>query len=148
MARVTATVEGIARIVTGLRWTRCFRRVPAGPDCTSCSASASGCREATGAMCGAPTCRGTIASPISRGSIPSGSSPASRSGGGSGRRASWQARRISVRMAALGGQARLEFVSPPAHRIAAVLSARGGLVWNLDRQVYRLGAIGIGLGFY
>jgi hypothetical protein len=49
---------------------------------------------------------------------------------------------------ALGGQARLEFVSPPAHRIAAVLSARGGLVWNLDRQDYRLGAIGIGLGIY
>ena len=49
---------------------------------------------------------------------------------------------------ALGGQARLEFVSPPFHRIAAVLSARGGLVWNLDRQDYRLGAIGIGLGFY
>ena len=49
---------------------------------------------------------------------------------------------------ALGGQARLELVSPPFHRIAAVLSARGGLVWNLDRQDYRLGAIGIGLGFY
>ncbi len=49
---------------------------------------------------------------------------------------------------ALGGQARLELVSPPAHRIAAVLSARGGLAWNLDRQDYRLGAIGIGLGLY
>jgi hypothetical protein len=48
----------------------------------------------------------------------------------------------------LGGQARLELVSPPFHRIAAVVSARGGLVWNLDRQDYRLGAIGIGLGFY
>jgi hypothetical protein len=47
-----------------------------------------------------------------------------------------------------GGQARLEFVTPPLHRIAAVLSARGGLAWNLDRQDYRLGAIGIGLGFY
>ena len=49
---------------------------------------------------------------------------------------------------ALGGQARLEFVSPPFHRIAAVVSARGGLVWNLDRQDYQLGAIGIGLGIY
>jgi len=47
-----------------------------------------------------------------------------------------------------GGQARLEFVTPPLHRIAAVLSARGGLAWNLDRHDYRLGAIGIGLGFY
>jgi hypothetical protein len=48
--------------------------------------------------------------------------------------------------ATLGGQARLEFVSPPLHRIVAVLSARGALAWNLDRQDYRLGAIGIGLG--
>ena len=50
--------------------------------------------------------------------------------------------------AALGIQARLELVSPPLHRIAAVLSTRGGLVWHLDRHDYRLGAIGIGLGFY
>jgi hypothetical protein len=49
---------------------------------------------------------------------------------------------------ALGVQTRFELVSPPFHRLAAVLSARGGLVWNLDRQDYRLGAIGIGLGFY
>ena len=47
----------------------------------------------------------------------------------------------------LGGQARFELASPPLHRIAAILSARLGLAWNLDRQDYRLGAIGIGLGF-
>jgi hypothetical protein len=49
---------------------------------------------------------------------------------------------------ALGAQARLELVSPPLHRIALVASARGGLAWNLDRHDYRLGAVGIGLGFY
>lgn len=49
--------------------------------------------------------------------------------------------------ATLGGQARLELVSPPLHRVVAVLSSRLGLAWNLDRQDYRLGAIGIGLGF-
>jgi len=46
----------------------------------------------------------------------------------------------------LGGQARLELVSPPLHRVVAVLSSRLGLAWNLDRQDYRLGSIGIGLG--
>ena len=49
---------------------------------------------------------------------------------------------------ALGGQARLELVSPTFHRLAVVVSARGGLVWNLDRQDYRLGAVGLGLGIY
>jgi len=49
--------------------------------------------------------------------------------------------------ATLGGQARLELVSPPLHRMVAVLSTRLGLAWNLDRQDYRLSAIGIGLGF-
>lgn len=49
---------------------------------------------------------------------------------------------------ALGAQARLEVVSPPLHHVALVVSARGGLVWNLDRHDYRLGAIGLGLGIY
>ena len=49
--------------------------------------------------------------------------------------------------ATLGGQARLELVSPPLHRMVAVLSTRLGLAWNLDRQDYRLSAIGVGLGF-
>ena len=49
---------------------------------------------------------------------------------------------------ALGGQARLELVSPAVHRIAAVASARGGLVWKLDRRNYRLAAVSIGLGIY
>ena len=49
---------------------------------------------------------------------------------------------------ALGGQARLELVSPAVHRIALVGSARGGAVWHLDRQDFRLGAIGVGLGIY
>ena len=49
--------------------------------------------------------------------------------------------------ATLGGQARLELVSPPLHRMVAVLSTRLGLAWNLDRQDYRLSAIGLGLGF-
>jgi hypothetical protein len=30
--------------------------------------------------------------------------------------------------------------------MVAVLSSRLGLAWNLDRQDYRLGSIGIGLG--
>ncbi len=49
---------------------------------------------------------------------------------------------------ALGGQLRLELVSPSVHRIAVVGSARGGLVWNLDRQDYQLAAVSIGLGIY
>jgi hypothetical protein len=49
---------------------------------------------------------------------------------------------------ALGAQLRLELVSPAVHRIAAVASARGGLVWKLDRQDYRLAAISVGLGIY
>ena len=49
--------------------------------------------------------------------------------------------------ATLGGQARLELVSPPLHRMVAVLSTRLGLAWNLDRQDYRLSAVGLGLGF-
>ena len=49
--------------------------------------------------------------------------------------------------ATLGAQTRLEFVSPPLHRVVAVLSTRLGLAWNLDRQDYRLTAIGLGLGF-
>ena len=49
---------------------------------------------------------------------------------------------------ALGAQARFELVSPAFHRIALVGSARGGAVWRLDRQDFRLGAIGIGLGIY
>ncbi len=49
---------------------------------------------------------------------------------------------------ALGAQARLELVSPTFHRIAVVGSVRGGLVWRLDRQNYRLGALGLGLGIY
>jgi len=49
--------------------------------------------------------------------------------------------------ATLGAQGRMELVSPPLHRVVAVLSTRLGLAWNLDRQDYRLGAIGIGLGF-
>jgi hypothetical protein len=48
--------------------------------------------------------------------------------------------------ATLGGQARLELVSPPLHRFVAVLSSRVGLAWNLDRQDYRLSAVGLGLG--
>jgi hypothetical protein len=49
---------------------------------------------------------------------------------------------------ALGGQLRLELVSPAVKRIAAVASARGGLVWKLDRQDYRLAAVSVGLGIY
>jgi hypothetical protein len=49
---------------------------------------------------------------------------------------------------ALGGQLRLELASPPVHRIAVVGSARGGLVWNLDRQDFRLAAVSVGLGIY
>jgi len=49
---------------------------------------------------------------------------------------------------ALGGQLRLELISPAFHRIAAVASARGGLVWKLDRQNYQLAAVSIGLGIY
>ena len=49
---------------------------------------------------------------------------------------------------ALGGQARLELVSPSVHRIAVVASARGGMVWHLDRQDFRMAAVGIGLGIY
>ena len=49
---------------------------------------------------------------------------------------------------ALGAQGRLEVASPAVHRIALVASARGGLVWHLDRQDFRLGAIGIGIGIY
>ena len=49
---------------------------------------------------------------------------------------------------ALGGQVRLELASPPFHRVAVVGSARGGLVWKLDRQNFQLGAVGIGLGYY
>ena len=49
---------------------------------------------------------------------------------------------------ALGGQARLELVSPSLHRIALVGSARYGMVWHLDRQDYQLGAVSIGLGIY
>jgi len=56
--------------------------------------------------------------------------------------------RIDGGGSALGGQARLEFVSPSVHRIAVVGSARGGAVWNLDRQDFRMGAVGIGLGIY
>jgi hypothetical protein len=56
--------------------------------------------------------------------------------------------RIDGGGSALGGQARLELVSPSVHRIAVVGSARGGLVWNLDRQDFRMGAVGIGLGIY
>ena len=48
--------------------------------------------------------------------------------------------------ATLGAQTRLEIVSPPLHRMVAVLSTRLGLAWNLDRQDYRLTAVGIGLG--
>ena len=50
--------------------------------------------------------------------------------------------------ATLGGQARLELVSPPLHRIVAVLSTRLGLARHLDRQDYRLSAFGLGLGFH
>jgi hypothetical protein len=49
---------------------------------------------------------------------------------------------------ALGGQLRLELASPPFHRVAVVGSARGGLVWKLDRQNFQFGAVGIGLGIY
>ena len=48
----------------------------------------------------------------------------------------------------LGAQARLELVSPSVHRIAVVGSARYGLVWHLDRQDFRMGAVGVGLGIY
>ena len=56
--------------------------------------------------------------------------------------------RIDGGGSALGGQARLELVSPSVHRIAVVGSARGGMVWHLDRQDFRMGAVGIGLGIY
>lgn len=56
--------------------------------------------------------------------------------------------RIDGGGSALGGQARLELVSPSVHRIAVVASARGGMVWHLDRQDFRMGAVGIGLGIY
>ena len=49
---------------------------------------------------------------------------------------------------ALGGQLRFELASPPFHRVAVVGSARGGMVWRLDRQDFQFGAVGIGLGYY
>jgi len=49
----------------------------------------------------------------------------------------------------LGGQARLEVATPSAFdHVALVASARGGLVSNLDRQSFRLAAIGIGLAVH
>ena len=49
---------------------------------------------------------------------------------------------------AVGGQLRFELASPPFHRVAVVGSARGGIVWKLDRQNFQFGAVGIGLGIY
>ena len=46
----------------------------------------------------------------------------------------------------LGGQARFELASPSIYHVALVGSARYGMVWNLDRQDFRMAAVGLGIG--
>ena len=57
--------------------------------------------------------------------------------------------RIDGGGSSLGGQARFEVATPSVFdHVALVASARGGFVSNLDRQRFRLGAIGVGLAVH
>jgi hypothetical protein len=46
----------------------------------------------------------------------------------------------------LGPQARFEVSTPPLYHVAIVASARGGMMWNLDRRNFQVAAVGLGLG--